>query len=203
MLFPHVAAQPDARATATTERTSRLTLLATVGAAAALAAVSPLLLGWVFGPAYRAGVPALLVLLAAMPPLALARVLAADLKGRGRPGLVSVGSGVGVALTVVGDVALIPVLGIEGAALASVVAYTGMAAVLVGCYRRVTGGSLLALLPRFSDLGDVVRLGRARRSDVSAAEGRMSGPAPVAGTNPTRPTEGDAVPADDDVRSLR
>lgn len=162
MLFPHVAAQADRRDTTTTERTSRLTLLATFALAAVLGMVSPLVLGWFFGPAYRRGTVALLILLVAMLPLALARVLSADLKGRGRPGLVSVGTGVGAALTVVADLALIPLFGIEGAALASVIAYAGTAALLLGCYRRVTGGRLLALLPGPSDVVDVVRLVRGR-----------------------------------------
>ncbi|MEQ4206484.1 polysaccharide biosynthesis C-terminal domain-containing protein [Actinopolymorpha sp. B17G11] len=166
MLFPHVAGQPDRRATAVTERTSRLTLLATVAAALVLAGGASLLLGWVFGPAYRQGTSALLILLVGMVPLAMARVLAADLKGRGRPGLVSVGSGVGAALTVITDLLLIPVWGIEGAAVASVVAYGGTAVVLLACYRRVTGGRLLMLVPRPGDLGDLVRLLRLVRARV-------------------------------------
>ena len=157
MLFPHVAAQADRSDTATTERTSRLTLLATFALAAVLALVSPLVLGLVFGPSYAWGTSALLLLLAGMVPLALARILSADLKGRGRPGLVSVGSGIGAVLTVGCDLALIPAYGIEGAALASVVAYAGTAAVLLGCYRRVTGGRLFALVPRPSDVGDLTR----------------------------------------------
>ena len=136
MLFPHVSAQTDPHDTLTTERTSRLTLLTTLAAAAVLASVSPLVLGLFFGPVYRSGTTALLLLLASMLPLALARILAADLKGRGRPGLVSVGTGVGALLTVAADVALIPLLGIEGAALASVIAYAGTAAVLLGRHRR-------------------------------------------------------------------
>ncbi|MGW0231314.1 lipopolysaccharide biosynthesis protein [Actinopolymorpha singaporensis] len=224
MLFPHVSAQTDPRDTATTERTSRLTLLTTLAAAAVLAAVSPLVLGLFFGPTYRRGTTALLLLLASMLPLALARILAADLKGRGRPGLVSVGTGVGAVLTVAADVALIPLLGIEGAALASVIAYAGTAGVLLGCYRRVTGARLLALVPRPSDVGDVVQLvrGRLRRSGgapattsaagataASADEsvsgsgfGSVSGSAPVHGPEYTprhaaRPAPGptsDAVP---------
>jgi O-antigen/teichoic acid export membrane protein len=162
MLFPHVAAQADHRDTATTERTSRLTLLATFALAVALAVVSPLVLGWFFGPTYRRGTLTLLILLVAMLPLAVARVLSADLKGRGRPGLVSIGTGVGAILTVVADLVLIPLLGIEGAALASVVAYAGTAAVLLGYYRRLTGGRLLALLPSVSDVADVLRLVRGR-----------------------------------------
>ena len=174
MLFPHVAAQTDG-GTATTERTSRLTVLATLAGSAAVMLVSSLVLGWLFGPAYERGVPALLILLVAMVPLAVARILAADLKGRGRPGLVSIGSGVGAVLTVGSGLALIRPLGIEGAALASLVAYAGTAVVLLACYRRVTGGRLVALVPRWSDVSGLGRLVRSWRSaDRPVAGGRST-----------------------------
>ncbi|HEY6740408.1 MAG TPA: polysaccharide biosynthesis C-terminal domain-containing protein, partial [Actinopolymorphaceae bacterium] len=80
------------------------------------------------------------------------RVLAADLKGRGRPGMVSIGTGIGVVLVVALDLVLIPAFGMEGAAVAAALAQTVTAAVLLRCYRSVTSGSLGALLPRPSDL---------------------------------------------------
>lgn len=167
MLFPHVAAQQDERDTATTERTTRLTLVATLGMAAALAVLAPVGLPLLFGAEYRAGVPALLLLLVAMLPVALSRVLAADLKGRGRPGLVSVGTGIGVVLVLALDLVLIPAYGIEGAALAAVIAQLATMVVLLTCYRRLTGGSVVALLPRLSDLGAVLGLVRGRLTGVS------------------------------------
>jgi O-antigen/teichoic acid export membrane protein len=162
MLFPHVAAQGDRSSTATTERTSRLTLLATLVAGGVLAALGSFILGLFFGPVYRAGALTLLILLVGMVPLALSRVLAADLKGRGRPGLVSIGTGIGAVVTVVADVILIPLWGIRGAAVASVLAYAVSAGVLAVQYRRVSGGRFSRLLPRPSDVVDLVRMARAR-----------------------------------------
>lgn len=167
MLFPHVAAQSEERDTTTTERTTRLTLLATSAMAVALGVLAPVGLPLLFGADYAAGVPALLLLLVAMLPLALTRVLAADLKGRGRPGLVSIGTGVGVLLVLGLDLVLIPAYGIEGAAMAAVVAQLSTTLVLLVCYRRITGGRIGALLPRPSDIGDVVALVRGRLSGVS------------------------------------
>ena len=156
MLFPHVAANGKARETSTTERATRLTLLVTFVLAVVLAVAAPMVLGSIFGPAYRVGFAALLILLLGMLPMALTRTLAADLKGRGRPGVVSAATGVGAAVTVIADLVLIPRLGIEGAAVASALAYAVTALVLLGCYRRVTGGRSLALLPCASDLRDLV-----------------------------------------------
>lgn len=162
MLFPHVAGQADHRATAVTERTSRLTLLVTLAAAAGLAVVSPWVLTVFFGAEYGGGTVALLLLLVAMLPLALARVLAADLKGRGRAGMTSIGTGIGAAVNLVANLALIPAFGLPGAAIGSVLSYGVMAGVLLACYRRVTGGGLLALLPRPSDVSDAISLVRKR-----------------------------------------
>lgn len=162
MLFPHVAGQEDRSATAVTERTSRLTLLVTLAAAVALAVVSPWVLTLFFGAAYSGGTVALLLLLVAMLPLALARVLAADLKGRGRAGMTSIGTGIGAAVNLVANLALIPSFGLAGAAIGSVLSYGVMAGVLLACYRRVTGGGLLALLPRPSDVSDAISLVRRR-----------------------------------------
>jgi O-antigen/teichoic acid export membrane protein len=131
MLFPHVAANGKARETSTTERATRLTLLVTFVLAVVLAVAAPMVLGSIFGPAYRVGFAALLILLLGMLPMALTRTLVADL-------------------------VLIPRLGIEGAAVASALAYAVTALVLLGCYRRVTGGRSLALLPCASDLRDLV-----------------------------------------------
>jgi O-antigen/teichoic acid export membrane protein len=158
MLFPHVAAQREVGATSATERTCRLTLIVTFGLAVVLAIVSPVLLVLLFGAAYRGATPALLILLVAMLPLALTRVRAADLKGRGRPGLVSAATGVGAVVTVGADIALIPRHGIEGAAFASVIAYAVTAAVLLGCYRRTSAGRLTMLLPRGTDVRDLVSI---------------------------------------------
>ncbi len=162
MLFPHVAAQTDRSDTSTTERASRLTLLATVVSGAVLAALGSFILGMFFGPVYVAGTSTLLILLVGMLPLALSRVLAADLKGRGRPGLVSIGTGIGAVVTVVADVILIPLWGIRGAAVASVLAYTVSAVILVVQYRRVSGGRVVLLLPRPSDVMDLLRMVRSR-----------------------------------------
>lgn len=170
MLFPHVAGQEDRRATAMTEKTARLTLLATFGAAVVLALLSVPVLTVFFGASYAAGATALVILLGSMLPLALSRVLAADLKGRGRPGLVSIGTGAGAVVTVVADLALIPPFGIEGAAIASVLAYATSAVLLAYWYRRETNGRLTALVPRPRDLVDLIGFARdrlRRRPDAS------------------------------------
>jgi len=150
-LFPDVAGAADRGSTLTTERATRMTLLLVIVAALAVGIVAGPLLGFVFGPAYASGAPVLLIALAAMVPLSLCRMIASDLKGRGRPGLASLGSAVMAAGIVVLDLALIPPWGLIGAAVASLAAYGLSAVALLAAYRHVTGAHLGALVPGLAD----------------------------------------------------
>jgi len=109
-----------------------------------------------FGPAYATGATVLSILLVATVPLSVGRVLAADLKGRGRPELVSFSALGAVAATIVFDLALIPTLGLVGAGIASVLTYSVSTVALLAGYRAVTGGRLAALVPRPADVAYVV-----------------------------------------------
>jgi stage V sporulation protein B len=170
-LFPEVASQPERRATKVTEVTTRLTLLVVVAGALPLAVLAQPILALAFGPEFADGASTVRIMLVAMVPLSLVRLLAGDLKGRGRPGIVSVAALVAVVATIAGDLILIPSLGIDGAALASLVAYAVSAVILLSAYRRTTGGALGALIPRARDgqrlasaLGDAWRRRRLERS---------------------------------------
>lgn len=151
-LFPGVAGALDDRATRMTERVTRMTLLLVLAAVVVVGLVAGPLLGAVFGPAYADGAPVLVVALVGIVPLSVCRMIAADLKGRGRPGLASIGSAVMAGAILVLDLLLIPVWGLMGAAIASVAAYTLSATALLAAYRRVTGARLTELVPRLDDL---------------------------------------------------
>lgn len=151
-LFPHVASQATPTATSVTQRTVRFTLLIVIATGLLLAVGAEAILGLSFGPAFADGAPTVRITLLAMLPLSVVRLLAGDLKGRGRPGLVSIAAMLALIVTIVGDIILIPILGIAGAALASLLSYSASAAVLLVAYRNVTGASVAGLLPRPSDL---------------------------------------------------
>ena len=110
------------------------------------------------------------ILLIAILPLSTGRILAADLKGRGRPELVSIAALVAVAATFAFQLLLIPQLGLTGAGIAAVLAHTSSAVILLLAYRAVTGGHLTALIPRPADIGVMVETVRsARRASTDAA----------------------------------
>lgn len=159
LLFPHVAAQAERDATATTERAARVTLLTVLAGGVVLALIAEPLLGIAFGPEFARGSLTVRITLAAMIPLSIVRLLAGDLKGRGRPGLVSIAAFVAVIATVTFDLWLIPAFGIEGAALASLLTYSTSATFLLVAYRRITGARLVALVPRGADVLMLVREG--------------------------------------------
>ncbi len=165
LLFPAVSRQ-DVNQTHLTERTVRLTLVVVAAGGLVIGVLAPVLLALFFGQAFVAGAGALRITMIAMIPLALQRLMASDMKGRGRAGLVSISAACALIATVVFDVLLIPRFGIEGAALASVIAYWTGTIVLLVAYRRVTAASLMDLIPRPSDVGQLVAAARlmARRS---------------------------------------
>jgi O-antigen/teichoic acid export membrane protein len=156
LVFPRVAALGDSRSTALTERATRLTLIAVAVSALVLGLAGELVLRVAFGPEYATGATVLSILLVAVVPLSVGRVLAADLKGRGRPELVSLAALGAVAATIVFDLALIPSLGLVGAGIASILTYSVSTIALLAAYRAVTGGRLSALIPRPADVAYVV-----------------------------------------------
>ncbi len=170
LVFPRVAALADRRSTALTERVTRMTLWLVAAAAIVLALAGELVLRVFFGAAYVGGTVVLPILLIAILPLSTGRILAADLKGRGRPELVSIAALVAVAGTFAFQLLLIPQLGLTGAGIAAVLAHTSSAVILLLAYRAVTGGHLTALIPRPADIGVMVETVRsARRASTDAA----------------------------------
>ena len=150
-LFPAVSRE-GIRETELTERAMRATLLAVGGLGVLIAVPAQPLLSFFFGEDFATGSTALRITMIAMIPLAISRLLAGDLKGRGRPGLVSISAAAALIATVILDVTLIPRFGIEGAAVASVVAYAIGAIVLAVGYRRTTGAPLRGFVPTLADV---------------------------------------------------
>ena len=95
-----------------------------------LALVAPWLIPRVFGPGYAGAVPLLWILAPAGVFLACNQVTGDVLRGRKRPLVVARAEGLAAVFTVVLLVALLPVAGVYGAAIASTVAY-GVALVMM------------------------------------------------------------------------
>jgi O-antigen/teichoic acid export membrane protein len=102
-----------------------------------LALVAPWLVPRVFGPGYAGVVPLLWLLTPAGVFLACGQVTGDVLRGRKRPLLVARAEGLAAVFTVVLLVALLPVAGVAGAAIASTVAYGVALAMMLVSLRRL------------------------------------------------------------------
>lgn len=99
-----------------------------------------------YGSRYDAAVVPMLVLLPGVWFAGMGGVIQGDLSGRGRPGLSSQLAGLAAVVTVVLNLALIPPLGVLGAALASVVAYTTYGVASLIALHRISGITIRRLL---------------------------------------------------------
>jgi O-antigen/teichoic acid export membrane protein len=123
--FPRLASQREV--TDATRRLQRLAVVGSIGLTAGmllpLAVLAPWLVPLVFGPAYRGAVPLLWILAPGAVLLACGQVVGDLLRGRSHPGVVAWAQGLAAIFTVVLLFALLPVVGVPGAAIASTVSY--------------------------------------------------------------------------------
>jgi O-antigen/teichoic acid export membrane protein len=155
----------------------RILMPAVVISSALLAAVTPVLLPLVFGHDFEQSVGLAWILLCASVPWQGAILLGEALSASGRPGLFTIGQMTALAVTVAGLLALLPVLGVYGAAFTSLAAYLTQFGFVLWAARRHFAESYLDLLvPRRADLRTVsnVFLRRSRRDHAmdAVASGR-------------------------------
>ncbi len=136
--FPRLAAQHAV--TDATHRLQKLAVLGSAGLAAGmlvpLAAVANWLVPLVFGAGYRGAVPLLWILTPGAVFLACGQVAGDLLRGRNRPIVVAWAQGLAAVFTVGLLFALLPLVGVAGAAIASTVAYgVALAAMLRSLWR--------------------------------------------------------------------
>jgi O-antigen/teichoic acid export membrane protein len=136
--FPRLAAR-----TASSGAPGRLERIAVLGGAVIagglllpLAAIAYWTIPLVFGAAYRGAVPLVWILTPGAVFLACGQVAGDLLRGRGQPAVVAWAQGLAAVFTVALLLALLPVMGVSGAAIASTVAY-GVA--LAAMLRRLLG----------------------------------------------------------------
>jgi len=154
-LFPAVATA--GAPTRLTGSVIRVVIVIVAAMSIGLGVIGPALLRILVGSPYDTGYSALVILLIASIPLSYSRLLSGDIKGRGRPGLVSLASMIGVPITIVGDVLFVPLYGIVGAAAVSLVAYGATAFTLARAYRDLSGIPATDLIPTSADVGLVGR----------------------------------------------
>jgi len=139
--------------------------------AIAVAAITPMGIVILFGTAFKAAVPAALIMVLATGVVGLSVVLEEGLRGLGRPYAVLQAELAGLGMTALELAALLGLMGIVGAAIASLVGYSTVAAVLLLNAWRHAGmkpGELLFLTS--DELAEVLSalVALARRSVTTA-----------------------------------
>jgi O-antigen/teichoic acid export membrane protein len=131
--FPRLASQRVV--TSETIRLQRMAVLGSAGLAAAVLAPLAVIAYWlvplVYGAAYRGAVPLLWILTPGAVFLACGQVVGDLLRGRSHPSIVAWAQGLAAIFTVVLLLALLPVVGVYGAAIASTVSYGVALAVML------------------------------------------------------------------------
>lgn len=152
VLLPRLSGMDRNRAAEVTPIICRNTLAVSVLAGLALVAVSPAAIRILFGEEFD---PAFLPLVLLMPGIiaaSAARVLGSYLFSQGRIIYNTYATFIALGVTMALDFALIPWLQVEGAAIASSVAYSCSLIATLYWYRRVSGGAIGdALVPRGKD----------------------------------------------------
>jgi O-antigen/teichoic acid export membrane protein len=151
-LFPKVSSVDKDTANRITPQACRQTLLIVTLAAIAFSGVGGFLIVLLYGEAYRPAVLPFLLLLPGMIGVTVAKIISADLSGRGKPQIGAYTAGITIFVTVILDIVLIPLYSISGAAIASSVAYIASGALSVFWFSRETGTLPSTLLiPRSED----------------------------------------------------
>lgn len=123
VLFPQVAGADRDDALAKIKRTLGLSLLVSAIGAMVLGLACPLLLPWLFGTEFRPAVYPAMVLLGGTVILGANYVLSDGLRGLGHPLVTSLAEVIGLFITLVGLLWLLPKIGIVGAAWTSLCSY--------------------------------------------------------------------------------
>jgi O-antigen/teichoic acid export membrane protein len=158
------------------EQRDRVALLSTGATLYAIVAlglvwmiVAAPLIPWVFGPKFAGSVQPALWLVPGMAGIAVVRVLCHAAAGAGRPEVLTYTTLAGLAFTVPLQLALIPYLGIVGAALGSTIAYSASAIMAVKLYAGITECRAASVWARML-VAPVQRAGAAVRSRLARGD---------------------------------
>lgn len=153
VLLPKVAAMTPQSARVFTPKACRMVIIPAIIACLTIFFLGkPIVIG-LFGRVYEPSVDAILFLLPGVLSLSVWKILANDLIGQGYPTLYSISSGVALVTMIVIDIVLIPVFGINGAAIGSSIAYTLATVTIVFFYKRLSSNSLIQIfIPQREDI---------------------------------------------------
>lgn len=146
VLFPKLSAESETRVHQITAEASRHTLMVAGVAGIGVLFAGTLLIPLFYGPAYQAAVPPFVALIPGILAMSVYKVLTRNFTSRNRQQITILAAGLALALNAGLNLALIPLWGAVGASVASLLSYTGAAAVLLWEFHRETGIPLASVL---------------------------------------------------------
>jgi O-antigen/teichoic acid export membrane protein len=138
VIFPKAAASRPEYMNTFTPRVFRITLGLTAAGAVAIGLLGKLGIRIVYGQAFLSAYLPMLALLPGVVLLGAGKVLTNEIAGRGFPHYNSINSGLGLVLTVIFDLVLIPRYGVLGASWASTISYGANFFMAIYFYRLVS-----------------------------------------------------------------
>ncbi|HET6456204.1 MAG TPA: oligosaccharide flippase family protein [Armatimonadota bacterium] len=141
-LLPRIAADSKYGNITTAVVCRHVIMISLVAGGVMLVAAKPLV-SFLYTPAFLPAIRPFFLLLPGVIMMNICRILYVDLAGRGKPIFTAYSSLVGLAFTIILDIALIPRWGIAGAAVASTIAYTASAIFALIAFHKVSGLSPL------------------------------------------------------------
>jgi enterobacterial common antigen flippase len=176
VVFPAAARRDEAHRIVLIQRAVRLVVTASVLSAIVLGFAAPWLVTTLYGSDFAGAVAPLRLLLPGVCCWAAASVMTSGLKALGQPGAASAAQFIGVGVTVVGLVVLLPPLGIAGAAITSTASYATVFALLMLLFARSTRTRIRDTLGA-----------RALIRDIGSMMGRLRRPGGGTVTSPVEP----------------
>ena len=146
VLFPKIASADKETADSVTPFICRSTIVLTLPVIVLLFVVSGKLIPWIFTPEFEPSVLTLKLLLPGILLHSIGKIIASDIVGRGYPHYNSIAASVALAVTVILDLLLIPTWGINGAAVATTIAYIVHTMLIALLFKRMSGIGMLQLV---------------------------------------------------------
>jgi O-antigen/teichoic acid export membrane protein len=160
-LFPKSSTLTRETSARLTAQASRQSLLVAVGLSLAGVLLGPVLIPLFYGADFAPSVEPFLLLLPGILGITITKIISANLAGVGKPQYTTYTAATTVVVTILLDVLLIPGYGINGAAVASTVAYLASAVLIVMWFCRESGLRWTdTIIPRREDLAFLVARSR-------------------------------------------
>jgi O-antigen/teichoic acid export membrane protein len=159
VLLPRIAGMSSAEAKDFTPRACRIIILPLCVVCFTILLFSDKLILLVLGPQYAQSINVLMLLTPGIMMLSIWKILANDLIGQGYPGLYSVTSGLALVTMISLDFLLIPIYGINGAAIASTLSYAITTVSIVVIYLWISKNTFASIIiPTKSDINLYVNI---------------------------------------------